>query len=235
MPKIHELLSKMTERGVERMVLKSDRPGTIHQNGAMAPGPTMSAEQVRQLVTEASPQSKLPPQLLEQYGQKSFHFTYMHAEQRFKLEVRPDEAGVTLTVVLDNNSGMGAKSELPPLLKGTKNQVNIGAFLVPYLWCIPHRQWIGLLGLVLPFIPLIGPWASFALCCYFRAMGNRWAWQNRRWESLDQFINVQRRWAYAGVIVLCIGITSFLFETGKRPSPPTPTPVANPTLNSTSP
>jgi hypothetical protein len=37
------------------------------------------------------------------------------------------------------------------------------------------------------------------------ARGSRWAWRNKRWESVARFRAVQRRWAIAGVLV--VGLT----------------------------
>jgi hypothetical protein len=34
--------------------------------------------------------------------------------------------------------------------------------------------------------------------------GREWAWQNKQWDSVEHFNRVQRKWAKAGVILLCI-------------------------------
>ena len=36
--------------------------------------------------------------------------------------------------------------------------------------------------------------------------GNEWAWQNRRWESVEQFKEVQRIWTKWGVIVFFVSL-----------------------------
>jgi hypothetical protein len=39
--------------------------------------------------------------------------------------------------------------------------------------------------------------------------GSRWAWRNKRWDSLEHFARVQRRWAIAGLIVWLAGAALF--------------------------
>ena len=97
-----------------------------------------------------------------------------------------------------NNSGMGAQSVLPDELKG----LNGGAFFLNWIWAIAHSTWIGLLCLV-PYVGLI---MSFVLL--FK--GNEFAWQNRKWESIEQFKAVQRKWMMWGVIIFVLGIVSLL-------------------------
>lgn len=92
-----------------------------------------------------------------------------------------------------NTSGLGAASVVPDEIKGW----NWGAFLMNWIWAIGNRVWIGLLALVLGIIMSI----------ILGIKGSEWAWQNRRWESVEQFKTVQRIWAYWGVAVL---ILSFL-------------------------
>lgn len=95
-----------------------------------------------------------------------------------------------------NNSGMGAQSVLPDELKG----LNGGAFSLNWIWAIAHSTWIGLLCLV-PYVGLI---MSFVLL--FK--GNEFVWQNRKWESIEQFKAVQRKWMIWGAILFVLGIVS---------------------------
>ncbi|MDW7651180.1 MAG: hypothetical protein SCK29_11100 [Bacillota bacterium] len=36
--------------------------------------------------------------------------------------------------------------------------------------------------------------------------GNEWAWQNRQWDSVEQFHIVQKKWALWGWILFIAGI-----------------------------
>jgi hypothetical protein len=98
----------------------------------------------------------------------------------------PGTAPVTLA---RNSSGMGRASDIPPEIRGW----NWGAFLLNLFWGIGNNTWIALLMLV-PFLNWVMPF-------FLGALGNTWAWQNRRWDSVAHFRRVQRRWAIAGLIV----------------------------------
>lgn len=89
-----------------------------------------------------------------------------------------------------NTSGGGALAAVPPEV----DRWNWGAFLLGWIWGIAHNTWISLL-LFVPVVNLVMPFV-------LGARGSRWAWRNRRWESVARFRTVQRRWAIAGVLVL---------------------------------
>ena len=88
---------------------------------------------------------------------------------------------------------------VPPELGGW----NWAAFGLNWIWGLAHRSYAPLLVFV-PFVGLVVPFIA-------GAMGNRWAWRNGRWDSVEQFKRVQQRWArytllsYALAIV-CTGI-----------------------------
>ncbi len=92
----------------------------------------------------------------------------------------------------ENDSGTGAMAQLPAELQG----VNFGAFFASLLWSIFNKSYLGLLVLV----PAIGWVVPFILL--FK--GNEWAWQNRRFESVEQFRQVQQAWALWGVVFFLI-------------------------------
>ncbi|MBL8226262.1 MAG: hypothetical protein JNM50_13135 [Chromatiales bacterium] len=92
-----------------------------------------------------------------------------------------------------NTSGGGPLAAVPPEV----DRWNWGAFLLGWIWGIAHNTWISLLL----FVPVVNLAMPFVL----GARGSRWAWRNRRWDSVAQFRAVQRRWAIAGVLVL--GVT----------------------------
>jgi len=93
-----------------------------------------------------------------------------------------------------NTSGTGSTAVVPPGVAGW----NWGAFLLNWIWAIGNSVWIGLLALV--------PCASLIVAIVLGIKGSEWAWQQRRWESVEQFKATQRAWAIAGLIVLVIGV-----------------------------
>ncbi|MFA5180922.1 MAG: cytochrome c oxidase assembly factor Coa1 family protein [Syntrophales bacterium] len=114
---------------------------------------------------------------------------------------------------MENTSGQGKQAVIPTELKGW----NWGAFLMNWVWGIFNKTYIALLT----FVPLIGMFMPFVL----GFKGNAWAWRNKRWESIDHFRKVQRKWAMWGVIMLIFSLVAsagsvfFLFETLKSSEP----------------
>jgi type IV secretory pathway component VirB8 len=53
-----------------------------------------------------------------------------------------------------------------------------------------HIAWL----CILPFIGVV---MQFVLLI----KGNEWAWKNRRWDSVEHFLSVQRKWAWATAVV----------------------------------
>jgi hypothetical protein len=93
-----------------------------------------------------------------------------------------------------NTSGMGAKSSVPPEL----GDWNWGGFLLTWIWGIGNNVWWSFLV----FVPYLGamvmPWV-------LAFKGNEWAWQNKKWESIEHFKRVQSAWTKWG-----LGITIVL-------------------------
>src|SRR5438552_3829361 len=89
-----------------------------------------------------------------------------------------------------------SESELviPEAIKGW----NWGAFFLSWIWAIFHRTWIGLVVLVLAFVPILNVFGTLLVMVILGLKGNEWAWQNRRFESAAQFQEVERVWAIWG-------------------------------------
>lgn len=97
---------------------------------------------------------------------------------------------------MKNTSGHGKAVEIPEEIKGW----NWGAFLLNWIWGIGNNTYIALLM----FIPIINIAIPFVL----GAQGNVWAWQNKRWEDVNHFHRVQKKWCNWGVIIF---IALFIF------------------------
>ncbi|MDO5610948.1 MAG: cytochrome c oxidase assembly factor Coa1 family protein [Pseudomonadota bacterium] len=100
---------------------------------------------------------------------------------------------------MSNTSGQGAGTPLPEELRGW----NWGAFFLNWVWGLFNGTPRALLSL----IPLIGLIMPFVL----GAKGNQWAWQHRRWESIEAFKKAQRLWAIAGAIIAGLALLAALF------------------------
>lgn len=91
----------------------------------------------------------------------------------------------------ENTSGQGPAAVVPPEIQGW----NWGAFLLNWIWAIVHKAWLGFI--LSFFLGIVG-----AVVCGLK--GNEWAWQNNRYESVDQFREIQGKWTKWGVIILAV-------------------------------
>jgi len=92
---------------------------------------------------------------------------------------------------MDNNtSGQGKDSEIPIEIQGW----NWGAFLLSWIWGIGNNTyrtfWV--------FFPFV----NFFMIIALGLKGNEWAWRHRKWESVEHFKQVQRKWAKGGLIFI---------------------------------
>lgn len=117
-------------------------------------------------------------------------------KQTAQLEVKQDF--VSPKNIFQNNSGQGKPAALPPQLHGW----NWGAFFLTWIWGIGNNTTIAFLT----WIPL----ANFVMIFMLVAKGNEWAWQNKRWESIEHFKKVQKLWAVWGFAIFILAML-FLF------------------------
>jgi len=81
---------------------------------------------------------------------------------------------------------------------------NFGAFMFGWLWGICNGVYIALLTLI-PAINLI-------MCIILGVKGNEWAWEKQKSTATpDNFVETQKRWSKAGVIVLAITLVLCFF------------------------
>ena len=97
-----------------------------------------------------------------------------------------------------NTSGMGKGHPLPEGVKGW----SWGAFLLNWIWAAGNRTWIGLLSLI--------PYIGFIFSIMLGINGREWAWQNKRWDSVEHFNRVQRRWSAWGAALVSIAVIGIL-------------------------
>jgi len=95
-------------------------------------------------------------------------------------------------------SGQGSASLLPAELSGW----NWGAFFLNWIWGIANSVWIAFLV----FVPLLGLVWIFVL----GAKGNEWAWQHKKWDSIEHFRKTQKTWAKVGLIVFLAVIALYI-------------------------
>ena len=112
---------------------------------------------------------------------------------------------------LENNSGQGPNTLVLDIVS---KKFNWGACLLTWIWGLGNKSYITLLVFLVGMIPFVGIIAYFGCQIWFGIKGNEWAWQNKRWNGIEHFHNVQKKWATAGIVLCIVGtIVSILFYT----------------------
>lgn len=99
---------------------------------------------------------------------------------------------------MKNSSGQGKGATVPAEI----DNWNWSAFLLNWIWGIRHNTFIALLM----FVPLVNMVMPFVL----GARGSAWAWRNNYWESVEQFREVQRKWAKWALLVYVVLVSLFV-------------------------
>ncbi|MBN1690758.1 MAG: hypothetical protein JW901_07035 [Dehalococcoidia bacterium] len=86
-----------------------------------------------------------------------------------------------------NTSGLGSGAAVPAGL----GEFNWGGLLLTWIWGIGNNVWWSFLV----FVPYLG-WMVMPWVLAFK--GTEWAWQSRRWESVEHFKKVQHTWSVWG-------------------------------------
>lgn len=86
------------------------------------------------------------------------------------------------------------EDEIPEEIRGW----NWGAFFLNWIWGLGNRTYIAL-AMFIPGVNIVIPFL-------LGFMGNKWAWRNREWEDVDDFLASQRRWAVAGTCLFLLMI-----------------------------
>ncbi len=109
---------------------------------------------------------------------------------------------------VENTSGQGESTFVPD---DVANHFNWGAFLLSWIWGLGNKTYITLIILLVSFIPFVNLIVPLALCIWFGVEGNKWAWKNKRFESIEHFHSYQKKWVIAGLILPIVGLIFSLF------------------------
>lgn len=99
---------------------------------------------------------------------------------------------------MDNMSGLGDFFDSPEDLSGW----NWGAFGATWLWGLYNETFVALFGLI--------PGVNIFVSIYLGINGNKLAWKNKRWESREEFLKTQKRWAKFGWILFVLSTILFV-------------------------
>jgi hypothetical protein len=90
----------------------------------------------------------------------------------------------------ENTSGQGKSAIVPKEIQGW----NWGAFLLSWIWGLAHNVPLALLMFV--------PGVNIVMWFMLGAKGSAWAWQKKRWQSIEEFKKKQKTWSVAGFIAI---------------------------------
>lgn len=86
-------------------------------------------------------------------------------------------------------------------------QWNWGAFWLSWIWGIGNKSFKTFFALI--------PYFGFIWMFVCGAKGNEWAWENKKWASVEDYNNTQRKWAIIGnslaILSLILALTLFIF------------------------
>ncbi len=87
---------------------------------------------------------------------------------------------------------------------------NWGAFLLTWIWGLGNKVYISLLS----FIPVIGMFIPFLLGW----KGNEWAWKKKKWENVEHFKKVQKKWFIGSMAVCFLSVLVSIFSISQMAS-----------------
>jgi hypothetical protein len=81
---------------------------------------------------------------------------------------------------------------------------NWSAFTLTWIWGLGNKVYISLLS----FVPVIGMFIPFLLGW----KGNEWAWRKNKWENVENFKKVQKKWLMATIAVCLVSVIVSIFS-----------------------
>jgi hypothetical protein len=99
---------------------------------------------------------------------------------------------------VENTSGMGKDAVIPEGIKGW----SWGAFMFNWIWAIGNKTWIGLFAIL--------PYVGFIFAIILGIKGREWAWRNKRWDDIEHFQRVQRRWSLWSLLFVGIALVGII-------------------------
>lgn len=96
---------------------------------------------------------------------------------------------------MENTSGQGILSEVPKeILEWNWGAFLLGIVQLGWMWGLNNRVKLALLTLI--------PVAGVIIAVMLGLNGSKWAWQNRQWDSIEEFKRIQKIWVYWGLAAL---------------------------------
>ena len=101
----------------------------------------------------------------------------------------------------ENTSGQGENAYVPDIVA---KRYNWGAFFFNWIWAIVYKKYVLALIIFIGYaIPLVNL-AILIVNIWMGTQGNKWAWQAKRYQSVEDFHKVHRMWATVGTCLLLV-------------------------------
>ncbi len=102
----------------------------------------------------------------------------------------------------NNNSGMkvGAPAEVATM------GWCWGVFGFSWIWGIANHVTLAIVTIGIGFIPYVGAIANIAILIYLGINGHSLAWENRRFDSFEQFRDTMRVWNTWGIVLFIFNL-----------------------------
>ncbi|MEI3268225.1 MAG: hypothetical protein V8R70_03525 [Candidatus Gastranaerophilaceae bacterium] len=91
-----------------------------------------------------------------------------------------------------------------------KKKFNWGAFFLTFIWGFYNKVYITLLIIPIFMVPFIGSILSLICSVWFGINGNKWALENKSFQSIDDFNKYQKKFIYIAFIFPICSIISTL-------------------------
>ncbi|MEK7614989.1 MAG: hypothetical protein AAB431_01235 [Patescibacteria group bacterium] len=101
----------------------------------------------------------------------------------------------------DDRSGNKSLSTVPKEIEGW----NWGAAGLTWIWGLSHSVWISLLTFI--------PGVNLIMIIVLGMKGNEWAWKAQKWESVEEFKHIQKRWMPWGVAFFVLEVLGLILNT----------------------
>ncbi|MFC3023516.1 cytochrome c oxidase assembly factor Coa1 family protein [Vibrio zhugei] len=98
----------------------------------------------------------------------------------------------------NNTSGQGKYADIPSEIQGW----NWGAFLLTWVWGIGNNTYRAF-WMFCPFVNIV-------MFIALGLKGNEWAWRHKRWQSVEHFKRVQKKWTIASLIFIAAMLIFFV-------------------------
>lgn len=107
----------------------------------------------------------------------------------------------------ENTSGQGENAYVPDIVA---KRYNWGIFFFNWIWALVYQKYVLALIIFIGFaIPLVNLGVLIAVI-WMGTQGNKWAWQAKKYQSIEEFHKIHKTWATVGTCLLFIPVIGII-------------------------